>query len=42
MIPNGDGTPDKAYNLLSAPFKVTVNATSHLDANKISVKEVVI
>lgn len=36
---NGDGTPDKAYNLLSAPFKVTVNATSHLDANKILVKD---
>lgn len=38
---NGDDKiteEDKHYNLLKAPLKVTVNATSHLDENAIKVK----
>ena len=38
---NGDGEiteADKQYNLLREPLKVTVNATSHLERNKVTVE----
>lgn len=38
---NGDGEiteADKQYNLLREPLKVTVNATSHLESNKVTVE----
>ena len=35
---DGDGINDKQYNLLRSPLEVKVNATSHLEENKVVVK----